>query len=208
MTLGIVLGTGPSLTESADLVRQLKRQGALVFGVNKTYEDFDIDVLICCDPMFHAHYGKIEGDFEHWHWDRKICDWYGYRYIEGRWFSGAPVPPYGLSTDPSWISLNHCSSAQALNLAVHKGCDTILLAGHDFRYEPGRPRHYFNLSDVLGEYPEPLRKYSEFDKKGRGDDLLRVYRDISRQQGLPRIINCTPGSSLPWFEFGNLEDFL
>ena len=220
MTLGIVLGTGPSLTDCAEQIRRLKAEGALVFGVNRTFEDFDIDVLICCDPAFHAHYGKIEGNFDHWHWDRKICDWYGYRYIEGVWlvegvayprevYETPPGPCGGLWVeDKTKISLNHCSAAQALNLAVHYDCEPILLVGHDFRYDPGKPRHYFRyLSAEAGEYPEPLRKHSEFDKKGKGDDLLQVYRRIANQRGLPRIVNCTPGSSLPWFEFGQLEDF-
>ena len=201
--IGVVLGTGPSLNDSAATIRKLK--GAItLFGVNRTFEDFDLDVLICCDPKFHAFYGKIKGDFDHWHWDKEICLRYGYPYIEGRWFDG-------LSTDQTWISLNHCSSAQALNLAVHYGCDEILLVGHDFHYPPGKPRHYFdNLSDVRGEYPAEIRKFSLFDKKGQGNDLLNVYKHIADQckRGeIPQIYNCTPGSALPWFPLKELSEF-
>lgn len=199
--LGIILGTGPSLSGSKENILKLKARGALIFGVNHTWKDFPVDVLICCDPQFHEFYGLIEGPFTHWHWSKEICDRHGYRYIEGRWFDG-------LSTDPSWISLNHCSSAQALNLAVHYGCSPLLLCGHDFTYRPNEPRHYFTgLSDDAGEYPPELRKYSKFQKPD-GNDLMKVYRHIAEQQGLPPIINCTPGSALPWFTRGRLEDYL
>ena len=201
MTSGIILGTGPSLAQSIPLIKQMWAHGAMVFGVNQTWRDVPVDVLICCDPAYHRHYGKIEGDFVQYHWDAEICKDYGYRYIEGRWFDG-------LSTDPTWISLNHCSSAQALNLAVHHGCDPILLVGHDFSYEPGKPRHYFSdLSDVNGEYPAQLRKWSKFQKPD-GNDLMAVYKHIADQEGLPTIINCTPGSALKWFEMGELNSYL
>lgn len=193
--LGVVLGTGPSLNADADNIRRL--QNALIFGVNNTYQDFDLDVWISCDPAWHSHYGKIDiPGCDQWHWDKDICERNGYRYIEGRWFDG-------LSTDPTWISYNHCSGAQALNLAVHYGCDPILLVGHDFKYEEGKPRHYFSdLSDVDGEYAPKLRKFSEFG------GLIETYRFIAEQQGLPPIVNCTEGSGLPWFPFGSLEDYL
>jgi len=200
--IGIILGTGPSLNDSKPNVLMLQDQGALIFGVNNTYQDFNLDVWIACDPAWHRHYGKIDlPHTDQWYWDRDICTRHGYTYIEGRWFDG-------LSTDKSWISLNHCSGAQALNLAVHYGCDPILLVGHDFRYEEGKPRHYFSgLSDVFGEYPQQLRKWSLFSKP-EGNDLMRVYKHIADQQGLPRIINCTPGSALKCFEMGELKDYL
>lgn len=218
--LGIVLGTGPSLALVADQVRDMRRRGvAWVFGVNNTFEDFELDAWIACDPAWHEHYGQVEGDFDKWHWDRGICERFGYRYIEGVWMvDGVAYPrsehltPPGLAgglwlEDDTRISLNHCSSAQALNLAVHYGCDPIALVGHDFRYQEGQPRHYFRgLSDDDGEYPSEIRKHSPFDKQGRGDDLLAVYQRTAEQAGLPSIINCTPGSALPWFPFGELQD--
>ena len=199
--IGIILGTGPSLNDSKPDILKLHDQDALIFGVNHTWKDFPVDVLICCDPSFHEHYGKIEGPFEHWHWDKEICDRHGYKFIEGRWIDG-------LSTDSAYIAFGHCSGVQALNLAVHRGCDPILLVGHDFKYEEGKPRHYFSgLSDVVGEYPQQLRKWSLFSKP-EGNDLMRVYKHIADQQGLPRIINCTPGSALKCFEMGELKDYL
>ncbi len=198
----VVLGTGPSLAGQIDLITKARKENKIrIFGVNHTWKDLPVDILICCDPAFHAYYGKIEGPFIQHHWSKDICDRHGYEYIEGRWFDG-------LSTDPSWISLNHCSSAQALNLAVHYGCSPILLAGHNFSYPPDKPRHYFkNLSDVEGEYPKSLRKFSKFDK-GPTDGLVYNYKFIAEQKGLPPIINCTPDSALKWFPMGRLEDYV
>ena len=107
------------------------------------------------------------------------------------------------------IRLNHCSGAQLLNLAANQyNCDEIVLVGHDFHYEACQ-RHYFNdLSDKKGEYPQPLRKFSKFDKQGQGNDLLNVYRHIADTPGRPRIVNCTPGSKLPWFPHEKLEKYL
>ena len=173
-----------------------------MYGCNNTYIDFDLDVWLACDPKWHTHYGQVYGDFEKWHWDKVICARYGYRYVEGVWVDGLWLK------DKSKISLNHCSGAQLLNLAAFE-CDEIILVGHDFTYSPDQPRHYFSgLSDIDGEYPPALRKYSKFIKNNGTDDLLAVYKRISETPGLPRIINCTPDSALPWFEMGNLGDWL
>ena len=203
MTSGIILGTGPSLNDSAETVRALQERGALLFGPNNTFRDFALNVWLACDPKWHEIYGKIEiPGCDHWHWDKDICDKHGYRYIEGVWVDGLWVE------DKTKISLNHCSGAQLLNLACHYDCDPILLVGHDFSYEPGKPRHYFSdLSDVNGEYPAQLRKWSKFQKPD-GNDLMTVYKHIADQEGLPAIINCTPDSALKWFPMGELKEHL
>ena len=127
-------------------------------------------------------------------------------HVEGVWMDGLYMGP------ENKISLNHCSGAQLLNLAAGNqyGCDEIILVGHDFKYEPGKPRHYFTgLSDVDGEYDASLRKHSLFDKSKTtgGNDLMKVYQHIADQQ-LPPIINCTPGSHLKCFPMGDLENYI
>jgi len=216
--LGLIVGTGPSLTGMLNLIAQFD---GLVFTCNNTYRDVRTDVWLACDPLWHAHYGQVEGKFDKWHWNANICASFGYRHVRGVWMCGdqvyprdevevPPGPVGGLwMQDKSSISLNHCSGAQLLNLACNQyECETVLLVGHDFHYA-GSQRHYFSdLSDVPGEYPEPLRKFSPFDKQGRGDDLLAVYKRIADQEGRPEIINCTPGSALKHFPMGNLADYL
>jgi len=198
----VVLGTGPSLAGQIELITRLRRENKIrIFGVNQTWRDLPVDVTISCDPALNRFYGKIEGPFIHWHWSKEICAEFGYNYIEGVWVDGLWLK------DKSKISLNHCSSAQALNLAVHYGCSPLLLCGHDFVYSEGVPRHYFTgLSDVPGEYPEQLRKWSKFQKPD-GNDLFATYQKIANQEGRPTIINCTPGSALRHFPMGDLADY-
>ena len=161
--------------------------GAVLFGVNNTFNDFLLDVWIACDPLWHDMYSPVAGDFHRWHWDREICEKYGYHYIEGRWGDG-------LSTNPEYIHYGHSSGYQALNLAVHYGCNPIFFVGYDMHYR-GDKRHYFSgLSDENGEYPQHLRKFSTFD------GLIKCYETIAEQKGLPEIYNATPGSALTCFE--------
>jgi hypothetical protein len=220
VTKGLIVGTGPSLRGQLDLIPQFD---GLVFICNNSFQDIAGDVWLACDPKWHALYGQVSGDFDKWHWDKGICEKYGYRHVEGVWmvdgkayprseYTTPPGPAGGLwMQDKTKISLNHCSGAQLLNLSINQyECDEIILVGHDFHYDNPQ-RHYFTgLSDIDGEYPPELRKTSLFDKsKTTGlDDLIQVYKRISETQGLPRIINCTPGSALPWFEMGNFEDYL
>jgi len=220
--LGIIVGTGPSLTAAIPAIHHLRNsRGALVFTCNNTYKDVQTDIWLACDPAWHEHYGQVTGNFVKWHWDKGICQRYGYQYIRGVWICGDKVYPRDEVTvppgpvgglwlkDKSSISLNHCSAAQLLNLAVHYELEPILLVGHDFNYELGKPRHYFSdLSDKAGEYPPELRKFSLFDKQGKGDDLLAVYKRIADQEGRPTIINATPGSKLPWFPKRELCEFM
>jgi len=210
--IGIILGTGPSLANDADVVRQLKAEGkAILFGINNTFEDFDLDAWIACDPAWHKHYGQITGPFDKWHFSEEICRENGYKHIEGRWFDGVSPP------GSDWISLNHGSGPQALNLATSiYQCEKVLLVGHDMCYRPGMPRHYFQKVSIdAGEYPPPLRKFSPFEKPKRvggahpdGDGILYNYKHIAEQDGLPPIINCTNGSAMTWFPFGDLRDYL
>lgn len=130
----IILGTGPSLSDQADEIRRLKNKGFKLFGVNNTYMDFDLDVWIACDPKWHDIYSPAKGNFDKWHWDKQICEKYGYKYIEGRWGNG-PNRCDGLSKDKNWIAYGHSSGFQALGLAVHYGARSIYLAGYDMHYD-------------------------------------------------------------------------
>ena len=214
----LIIGTGPSLSEVAHLI---PRFDGLIFGPNNTFLDFPLDVWHATDPTWNNHFGQVHGDFDKWHWSRAICTQYGYKYVEGVWMvDGVAYPrnqherppgPCGdmWMADKTRVSLNHCSTAVLLNLAVNQyECDEVVLIGHDFHYD-GPQRHYFDgLSDVAGEYPAELRKHSQFIKNNGTDDLLAVYKRISETPGLPPIYNATPGSKLPWFEFRDFGDFL
>ena len=199
----IILGTGPSLADVADEIRELKAAGkVMLFGINNTYQDFDLDCWIACDPSFHDHYGKIDTGCDQWHWDEDICATHGYRHIRGEWLPG-------LSTDKDCISFGHSSGWQALNLALHYGCDPLILCGYDMTYGNDKKRHYFTAcSDVAGEYPRSLRKYSLFDKPDK-TGLLYNYKNIADQSNrgeIPPVINCTPKSAMKWFPIMTLTE--
>jgi hypothetical protein len=197
----IIICTGPSLNDQAPRIRYLASQNrAVLYGVNNTFNDFDLDVWIACDPAWHQHYGKVEGRFKKFHWDKAICDLYGYQYVPGRWEEG-------VSTDQNYINYGHSSGFQALGLAVHHGHKEIYLAGFDMQY--GSTRHYFSgLSNMAGEYPGALRKFSRFDKPrvttGNPKDysLFQYYETVASQKGLPcKIYNMTFDSAFRGFEF-------
>lgn len=194
----IILGTGPSLLKQKPDIERLQKKGYKLFGVNNTFNDFDLDVWIACDPSWHEIYSPVEGDFDKWHWDRRICERYGYRYIEGRWGDG-PNRCSGLSTSKNYISYGHSSAFQSLGLACSVyGANECYLSGYDMRYQGAR--HYFGgLSGEVGEYPEPLRKYSSFD------GLIHCYETVAKQN-VYKIYNATKGSALTCFPFKYLED--
>lgn len=190
--LAVILGTGPSLSDALPL---LNRDKAMLFGVNNVFRDIQPHVWIACDPKWHEIYSPVSGDFDKWHWDVDICKKHGYQHIEGRWGDG-------LSTDPAYIHYGHSSGYQALGLAVHYGAKTVLLVGYDMHYDAEK-RHYFDdLSNDAGEYPQGLRKYSNF--KG----LIGCYETIAAQKDRPEIINCTPESAMTCFPMGNLSDYM
>ena len=192
----IVLGTGPSLADELDPIRKLRAADrARLFGMNCTFMDFGtLDVFTACNIEWWNYYGaefeRWRGgrDCDAWHWDAATAARWRLNHVEGRWGSG-------LSTDPGYIHLGHSSGVQALGLAVHYGCDPILLVGYDMTEKHGEPRHYFRwLSDQAGEYPLALR---HFAKQSNGHEgLLPIYAQIAEQPGLPRIVNCTPGGKL------------
>jgi hypothetical protein len=192
MTSGIILGTGPSLALQKPDIERLQKKGFMVFGVNNTFNDFDLDVWIACDPKWHEIYSPVEGDFDKWHWNNAICQKHGYKYIEGRWGDG-------LSEDKEYIHYGHSSGYQALGLAVKYGCDSIYLAGYDMSYSASK-RHYFSdLSGQEGEYPKALRKNSTFE------GLIKCYETIPRENPEIEIYNCTKGSALTCFPYKAME---
>ena len=204
---GLIVGTGPSLRS---VLGQLSRFDGLIFTCNNTYRDVRTDVWLACDPAWHHHYGQVSGDFDKWHWSPDICSAYGYSYIEGIWHESKTGPMRLWLKDKTKITLAHCSSAQLLNLAANQyGCSEIVLVGHDFSYPKGQPRHYFSgLSDKDGEYPAAIRKHSAFDKGPGQYDLIDVYNELARTEGIPPVWNATVGSALTAFPYRPLEDFL
>lgn len=204
----VIAGTGPSLTPEA--VGLINGSSLPVFGCNNTYQLLKLTALLACNPEWWDYYWQDEalrsGDFAKWTWDRPTADKYGIAHIRGEWGEG-------LSTDPHVIHYGHSSGYQLINLAYHYGVREFILIGYDLRYPkgyrgadrvPGGDRHFF------GEYPEPLQHWTKqgIGPGGELGGLLSCYRTIDPETYGIRIVNCSPGSALDFFETGRLADYV
>jgi hypothetical protein len=207
----VIIGTGPSLTaEQLEHVYWARKSDKCrVFGVNNAIMSVAcLDVHMACNiewwDHYHADPGVIASHADKWTWDKCTADRYAINHIPGRWGDS-------FSTDPAFIHYGHSSGFQIMNLAYHYGIRTMILIGYDMRYlpgydrrqrKPGAGRHYF------GEYPEKLQHWPKVGPNGEFTGLLRVFRTIDRDALNLRIINCTPGSALDFFENAELKDIL
>lgn len=200
----LIVGTGPSLTDEA--IRLINESELPKFGCNLTYRVIDgLTALLGCNYEFWDFY-----------WDEVkalSCDLWSSHHESKQ---GAPLKKIrgewrdGLSTDPSVIHYGHSSGYQLINLALHYGVTEFVLIGYDLRYpkgydghrkQAGGARHYF------GEYPKELQHWTRFNigSDGELNGLLGCYRTIYAEKYGIRIINCSPGSALDFFEAGDLE---
>jgi hypothetical protein len=205
----VILGTGPSVT--TDVIRQLQATRLPIFGCNNAYQIAPVRALISCNTQWWDYYWQHDanlrlGSFDKWTWDKPTADKYGIAHIRGEWGDG-------LSTDPEVIHYGHSSGYQLLGLAYHYGVREAVLIGFDMRYPvmydgiaqvAGGDRHFF------GEYPQELQHWTKFNIGGNGElnGLLECYRTIKPDAYGIRIINCSPGSALDFFENGRLEEWL
>jgi len=205
---GIILGTGPSVTPK--VIEQLNQTRLPIYGCNNSYQIAPLKALLSCNPEWWDYYmekDKVlrESLYDKWTWDRHTADKYNLSYIQGEWGDG-------LSTRPGIIHYGHSSGYQILNLAtLEYGVTEAILIGYDLRYPQdydgkkqisGGERHYF------GEYPVELQHWTKFNMGNRGElnGLLDCYRTINTDD--IRIINCSPGSALDFFEMGKLDEWI
>lgn len=99
---------------------------------------------------------------------------------------------YGFDPDPNYLRTGLNSGYQAVHMAVHFGFTRILLLGYDMR-----GKHFF------GDHPKGFKgsSYSEFIA------AFRTIVDPLKELGV-EVINCTPGSALPWFPMMELREAL
>jgi hypothetical protein len=227
--VGIIIGTGPSLTEDQVRIISAYRRGDpnpwwrptfRVFGINNTFQlPVPIDAFFACNPTWWDHYGKDpqlqsrRGITEMWTWDLDTARRHNLNYCPGRW-SGGKRNVTSLSTDPEYIHYGHGSGYEVMGIAYHYGVRHFILVGYDLAYRggydpanqnPGSGRHYF------GEYPAnlqhwPGRSGENFNlQNGDMTGLLDCYHTIDCDRLGLRITNCSPGSALNFFETGDLE---
>lgn len=202
----VIIGTGPSLTAQAiDKIRQSKLPK---FGCNLTFTQFELDCLYANNEQFWEYYGEqlAEYDCPKWTYIKSVAAKHKAHYIEGIW---AP----GLSRDSSYLHWGHGSGYELLGLAYLLGVREFILIGYDLRFPrgydgerkiAGGDRHFF------GEYPKELQHWTRLNigPDGELNGLLDCYRTIDCEALGIRIINCSPGTALDFFETGNLGDWI
>lgn len=204
---GIILGTGPSVTKSA--IALLNKTRLPIYGCNNAYQVAPLAALLSCNPEWWDYYWPRDeklrdGEFSKWTWDRATANKYGLSYIQGSWGNG-------LSKDPKIIHYGHSSGYQLLNLALHHGITEMVLIGYDLRYPPGYSKTYRDPGGerhFFGEYPKELEHWPSVCPNGEMVGLLDCYRTIDTNKYGIRIINCSPGTALDFFETGRLEDYV
>lgn len=209
----VILATGPSLTPDVlEAARRGQEQGEWsVFGMNHIWRDFPtLDGFLACNPEYYDaqwECGLKNIRAEKWTWDAKTADKYGIRYIQGKWADG-------FSRDPGVIHYGHSSGFQLPQIAYHAGFRRLLLCGYDMRYAAdydgknqrigSTPRHYF------GEYEDEQLSHwpSVKVKDGVFVELIEQFERVKLLNPDVEIINCSPGSALRCFPFGNLGDYV
>ncbi len=191
-----VLAPGPSL--SADIADQVfcatKPANIKTICVNDAHR-------LC--PWSDILYGA---DNDWWRFYDGVQDFQGVRLATAQ-HVGEPMWTYanqaGIDIIPgccgetfslAWplIHYGHNSGFQAVNVAIHLGGDPIILIGFDMQGS-----HFF------GHHPRGLNARSDYSP------FLAAFNQAA--ESLPpniNIINCTPGSRLKCFPFGDLADYL
>lgn len=203
---GIIVGTGPSLTPKA--IELVKSSRLPKFGCNMTFQALELDALYINNREFWNYYGDEldQYDCPKWTYHQDIAKQHNAHFVQGIWEPG-------LSSDPGYLHWGHGSGYELIGIAYLLGIREFVLIGYDLRFpagyngfknHAGGDRHYF------GEYPKELQHWTKFKMGPEGElgGLLEMYRTIDTEKLDIRIINCSPGTALDFFETGNLWDLV
>ena len=196
--VGIIIGTGPSLTnEQLNKVSHLRR-----FGANRAFE-FDLDVIHGCNYQFWDHYWQDIKRYNCHKWTTRPelkGKYEGLSYIKEKWIDG-------LSTNPDYIAAHHGTGPQVLNLAYHYGCKVMLLIGWDMRF-PGKisDKEYTGKRHYFGEYESAMQHWPRTESNGDLGGLIREMETIKPEKYGIEIINCTPDSAMTCFPMMDLDE--
>lgn len=192
--VGVIVGTGPGLTEEA--IKQIKSSGLRLFGCNNAWKALDLDVFLACNYQYFDHYwtrGLSDIRADKWTWNAETAQKYGINHIKGRWQDG-------LSTDPEYIAYHHGAGPQIVNIAYHYGVKKMLLVGWDMRF-PGKisNNEYEGSRHFFGEDPLTAKHWPQTGPRGELDGLIKEMETINPKDYGIEIINCTPDSAMTCF---------
>jgi len=196
---GIVCGTGPSITP--DVINAVNHSQLPVFCANRAHEIFRCDVVHGCNYQFWELYWPQIKDkpCDKWTTRPELRNTYsGLQYIEERWEPG-------LSRDPHWIAAHHGTGPQLVNIAFLYGCTRLLLVGWDMRFHGKVSRTQYARRRYLGEDELTRNHWPMTGDNGEMSGLIREMETINPADYGIEIINCTPGSAMTCFPFGELN---
>lgn len=211
-----ILATGPSLTQ--DQVMMLRgRMPVVVINDNYLLSPW-ADIHYFCDAKWYEWHRTFESPAQKlFGRERALALFHGFQGIRATIENTVKVRDHepslkilrndtnapgrepirdGLCLEPDGIRTGSNSGYQALNMAVHTGAARILLLGYDMQTQGGKT-HWF------GEHPKPSSAATYGTFASNFESLVTPLKSLGVE-----VINCTPGSALPWFPRRNLADLL
>jgi hypothetical protein len=182
-----ILASGPST--SHEVVDTVRAAGVRAIVVNTTFQLAPwADMLYAADVMWWQHYRKRALEFA----GLKVsCSPTPFKAV----LQLKPTGKDGFDANPGNIRTGNNSGYQAVHIAMHAGAKRILLCGFDMR---GGHWH--------GDHPHPLRNDLK-DAYPRYADRFAGLVDPARERRID-IVNCTAGSAIGCFRFGDLKEEL
>lgn len=181
----LIFATGPSLPE----IWNGHRSELPKIAVNDAWHIVpDADVLYACDTKWWEH---------HWHEVREYPALkVGYETTIKDVYPLMGTGETGFDGKLGKVRHGYNSGHQATHLAAQLGAKRIILIGFDMHDKNGE--HFF------GQHPQKIRVSLSFDLYV---DRFRYLASALEKRGI-EVLNCTPGSALPWFPIVDLEDVL
>lgn len=201
MNTVVCIGTGPSLT--LDQIAIAREKGFRLFGCNNAFRVApDIELLYAVNLLWWEHYWPEVKDLpcEKWTTNRAASLIYKLNHIDER---EGP----GMCLDENVIHHGHGSGYSLVSMAHKMGAQRVLLLGYDLKYPPDYDgfkrfkgtglRHSELVLPDGGEYPQAVDPHFPkfFIEKGVLQPLVDLYESV-HQQGVVKIVNCSPGSAL------------
>lgn len=185
-----IVATGPSLTR--EQCEAARTKGWKTLAVSNAYRLAPwCDVIYAGDLAWWKEYNReaieMAPQASRWTCSNVAAARFGCHFVQGNNTKGL---------GHAILHTNGNSGAQAINLAYLWGAKKIRLLGFDMRLGDGGAKHFF------GAHPPRLVQsmlFSEWIKR-----LEPVAKELAKR-GV-EVINCTPGSALPWFPMADLED--
>jgi hypothetical protein len=197
--LGVVICGGPSLTtEQVEEIR-LSRFKTFAVGVNNAYMACDwLDIVYAADWQFWTELGHEVPDgprrvstFDASSRDPAFKPRFDVDYLKG-------IPGAGFDFSPEILRLGGHSGHHAIQIAIKRGCEHIILLGLDMCAPDGRQHWFGNYEQDRLNRRENYRGYIP---------QLAAGAEQAKAKGI-RIYNCSPISIADCFDKLSVTDAL